>query len=148
MRLIPAGLLLATLVCAGVVCAAPLDDARELFDRYVQLERQFDPAVAELYADDAVIKNTRRYPNGEVRELTFPAPQYKRLVRQAMPVAKARGDTSSYSDVTYSAERTGVRITATRFSHLKQYSSPFSMLVAPNASGLWLIREELSESRP
>jgi hypothetical protein len=142
--------LIAMFACAltWATYAAPSDDARALFDRYVQLERQFDPAVADLYADDALIKNTRRYPNGQVREATMPAPRYKGLIRQAMPTAKARSDTSSYTEVRFTEERTGVRITATRFSHLKQYSSPLSLFVAPDASGRWLIREELSESQP
>jgi hypothetical protein len=148
MRLRQVPLLIAGLVYACATVAAPLDDAKVLFDRYVQLELEFDPALADLYSDDAVIKNTRRYPNGQVRELTIPAPQYRGLIRSAAPLAKARGDTSSYSDVTFAEEQAGVRITATRFSHLKQYASPLSLFVAPNASGFWLIREELSESQP
>jgi hypothetical protein len=46
--------------------------------------------VADLYADDAVIRNRRTYPTGEVREATVPAAQYKALIRQAIPLAKAR----------------------------------------------------------
>src|SRR5690349_12995104 len=106
--------------------AQGMDDAKSLFDSYVQRERGFDPAVADLYADDAVIRNRRRYPDGQVRELTLPAHQYKALIRQVMPTAKARGDTNSYSAVTFTNEGPGVRIRATRFSHLKKYSSPLS----------------------
>jgi len=132
----------------GLAFAQGTDAAKALFDKFTQLERNFDPAAADLYADDALIRNKRRYPDGQVRELTLPADQYKALIRQAMPLAKARGDTSSYSAVTFTNEGPGVRIQATRFSHLKKYSSPLSMLVAPGAGGTWLIREELSESRP
>lgn len=128
--------------------AGPVDDARALFERYKQLEQSFDPSAADLYADDAVIRNKRTYPNGQVRELTMPAPQYKALIRQTMPLAKARGDTSTYSEVTFTVEGPGVRILATRFSNLKKYSSPISLLVAPDDTGQWLIREELSESQP
>ncbi len=140
---------LAFVGCIAVsASAAPVDDARALFERYKQLEKTFDPAAADLYADDAVIKNKRAYPTGQIREIAIPAPQYKALIRQAMPVAKARGDTSSYSEVTFKVEGTGVRIRAIRFSNLKKYSSPISLFVAPNADGQWLIREELSESQP
>jgi hypothetical protein len=114
----------------------------------VKLEKAFDAAAADLYADDAVIKNKRTYPNGQVRELTLPAAQYKSLIRQAMPLAKARGDTNSYSDVIFTSEGSGVRIRATRFSNLKKYSSPISLLMTPQPDGRWLIREELSESQP
>ncbi|MFL6234485.1 MAG: hypothetical protein ACJ76N_15235 [Thermoanaerobaculia bacterium] len=125
-----------------------LDRARQLFGRYVSLEETFDPAAADLYADAALIKNKRTYPTGEVREITFPAPKYKELIRQAMPLAKARGDRNRYSEVSYSVEGEHVRIHATRYSVLKEYSSPISLLVGPGTAGQWLIYEELTESKP
>lgn len=136
------------LVWAASSAAAPLDDAKALFEQYVQLEHAFDPAAADLYADDALIKNKRTYPTGQVRELTMPVTTYKTLIRQAMPLAKLRGDTNIYSEISYSKEGAMVRIRATRFSNLKNYASPLSLLVSPDDNGRWLIREELSESRP
>jgi len=136
------------LVWTASSSAASIDDAKAFFDQYVQLEHAFDPAAADLYADDAVIKNKRTYPTGQVRELTMPATSYKTLIRQAMPLAKLRGDTNSYSDISYANEGAMVRIRATRFSNLKNYASPLSLLVSPDDKGRWLIREELSESRP
>jgi hypothetical protein len=64
-----------------------------------------------------------------------------------MPLAQARGDLNSYSKVTYTAEGTGVRIHAVRFSVNKKYTSSISWLVAPDAKGRWLIRDETSESQ-
>jgi hypothetical protein len=113
----------------------------------VDLARKFDPAVADLYSDDAIIKNTRRYPDGRTRTMSLPAAQYKQLVRQSMPLAKERGDTSKYSDVVYREEDGKVRVNATRFSELKNYSSPVSLLIAKK-DDRWLIVEEISESRP
>ena len=128
--------------------AASIDEAKAIFDRYVLLEHNFDSAVADLYADDALIRNKRTYPTGQVRELSIPAAQYKALIRQAMPLAKAGGDISSYSKVTFTDEGSGVRVHANRFSNLKRYISPLTLLIAPDKSGTWLIREELSESQP
>jgi hypothetical protein len=122
--------------------------AEQLWNRYVALEAAFDPAVADLYSDDAVIRNRRTYPTGEVREATVPAVQYKLLVRQAIPIAKARNDVSRYSNCSYVADGARVRILCARFSVLKNYSSPISVLVGAGPSGSWLIFEELSESRP
>jgi hypothetical protein len=140
--------LVGTIVADGAAADSALDKAKQLFGRYVALEHAFDPAVADLYSDDAVIRNKRTYPTGQVRELTVPATQYKQLLRASMPFAKARGDTSAYSDVRYLEEGHRVRITATRFSNLKKYSSPISLLVGPSDAGRWLIYEELSESQP
>ncbi len=136
------------LLFAGASSATSIDDAKAFFDRYVQLGHSFDPAAADLYADDALIKNKRTYPTGQVRELTMPANSFKTLIRKTMPLAKLRGDTNSYSEITYSKEGLMVRIRATRFSNLKKYSSPISLLVSPDDKGRWLIREEVSESRP
>lgn len=122
--------------------------ARKVFADLVALSDAFDPALADLYDDNALIRNKRVYPDRTTRDLIIPANRYKGLIRAAMPLAKARGDRSTYSEVTYTPEAGRVRIAATRFSILKNYSSPISWLVGPNADGKWVIYEELSESRP
>jgi hypothetical protein len=122
--------------------------AKALFDKYVALEHAYDAAAADLYADTARIANKRTYPTGEIRELTMPAEKYKALIRTSMPLAAARGDRNQYSEVSYAREGQRVRIKATRFSELKKYASPISLLVGPSKNGGWLIYEELSESRP
>lgn len=132
----------------GSANSASTDQAKAVFDRYIELEHSFDPTVADLYSDDALIRNKRTYPTGQVRELTMPAPQYKALIRQTMSLTKVRGDTSSYSDINYAREGRGIRVSASRFSNLKKYSSPISLLIAPDESGRWLIFEEISESQP
>ena len=147
---------LATLLVLGLTAAVDAQslsaDARvkaeQVWSRYVALEAAFDPAVADLYADDAVIRNRRTYPTGEVREAVVPAAQYKLLVRQAIPLARARNDVSRYSGCTYAAEGARVRVVCARFSELKGYTSPISVLGGPGPAGAWLIFEELSESRP
>jgi hypothetical protein len=138
----------AALACGGAETEARVAKARSLFERYVALEHAFDPALADLYSDDALIKNKRSYPNGTLNEVTLPAPKYKELLRTMMPVAKLQSDTSTYSDVKYTIEGDAVRITADRFSDMKKYHSPLSLLVKRSAGGEWLIYEELSESRP
>jgi len=137
-----------TLAGAQSLSADARAKAEQAWNRYVALEAAFDPAVADLYADDAVIRNRRTYPTGEVREAVVPAAQYKLLVRQAIPLARARNDVSRYSACTYAAEGARVRVVCARFSELKGYTSPISVLVGPGPAGTWLIFEELSESRP
>lgn len=123
-----------------------IEKAKELFERYVTLEQAFDPAIANLYSEDAVIRNKRTSPTGEVRETTITASQYKEKARIAMPFAKARGDVYGYSEITYTIEGDGVRITAQRYSERKKSFSPLSIAVRPNSAGEWWIYEELTES--
>lgn len=138
----------ALLFISAEAFADSIEQAKDLFERYESLEKNFNPAVAELYSDTALIQNKRTYPTGQVREVKVPAPQYKEMLRKVMPIAKLRGDYSTYSNITFTAEGSGVRITADRFSVLKQYTSPISLFVMPNTGAQWLIQEELSESQP
>ncbi len=135
-------------ISSTVLAATPQEKAADLFSRYQSLGRAFDPTVADLYSDDATITNRRTYPTGEVREISLPAEQYKELLRTAMPLAKTRGDTNTYSDIVYTVEGSNVRVAATRFSDLKKYSSKLTLVVGPDSSGNWQILEEHSESRP
>jgi hypothetical protein len=124
----------------------PIAKAKALFQRYVELEHAFDPAQADLYADDAVIRNRRIMPGGQIVPLTIPASRYKNVVREGMPEARKRGDVANYTNDTYALEGKRVRIHVTRYLALKKYSSPMSMLVGPDATGKWVIFEEESES--
>jgi hypothetical protein len=135
---------------AAVTVAQPSDanEAEDLFQRYVALERSFDAEIGNLYADVAIVRNTRHYPDGRTRTIEIPISQLRKMLVAGMPLAKARGDVNQYSNVTYRREGKGFRIRASRFSELKRYSSPISMLVAPDSSGEWKIFQEMSESRP
>lgn len=124
----------------------PIAIARAFFERYVRLEHAFDPAQADLYADDAKILNKRIYPNGKEASIPIAALRYKNLIRTGMADAKAKGDISNYTNETYTLEGNMVRIKATRYSVLKKYSAPISQLVGPDANGVWVIHEEISES--
>jgi hypothetical protein len=124
-----------------------IDSAKQLFAQYLALEQAYDPAIADLYADEASIKSRRAYPMGEPKDTIIPGPSYKAQLRQFMPVAKARGDRNTYSKVDYTPEGGSVRISASRFSGLQQRTSPVSFLVARSPRGKWLIYEELSETQ-
>lgn len=122
--------------------------ARALFQRYQQLAAAYDPAFADLYCDAAVVRTTRRFSDGSKRTLELPGPQYRDLLRAALPVARQRGDRSTFSSVVFTSEGDGVRITASRYSELKDYTSPLSLKVGACDGHAWGILEEVGESRP
>lgn len=122
-------------------------NAEAVFAKYKSMERAFDPDVADLYCDSALIRNVRTYPDGQVRTLELPAPKYKQLIRSVMPVAQARGDANTYSNVTFSSEGAHTRINASRYSELKKYTSPISLLVGQCGDGFGIL-EEISQSKP
>jgi hypothetical protein len=141
--------LLALCQSASATAAAstdPIAKAKALFQRYVELEHAFDPAQADLYSDQAVIRNKRILHDGKVIPLTVPATRYKKVIRDGMAEARRKGDVANYTDDTYTLEKGKVRIHVVRYLALKKYSSPMSMLVGPDATGKWMIFEEESES--
>lgn len=126
--------------------AADVEMAKTLFERYLQLEREFSPETANLFADDAMIQNTRIYSDGSSNIIRVSSKDYKRLIRSELPRLKKSGHTNDYSAITFVLEDDGVRINATRFDWLGNYSSPFSLKTALR-EGKWLIVEEISETR-
>ena len=144
--------LLAAIALLFAVAAAQANEAVQqaqvFLARYVETYHAFDPAVADLYSDDAVVQNTRTYPTGEVRKLLIPAPQYKALLRQTLSLAKQRGDRSQYTEPKFSQEGSAVRIHLNRYSELKKHTSPMVLLVGPDKAGQWVVLEELTESIP
>ncbi len=143
--------LLVMLVCGSSLVAAQApapSSAQELWDDYVELGTGFDPALADLYADDAVIQLTRRYPDGRTRTLQLTGKEYKPMVRQAMPVARNRGDVDVYSNVKFENLGDRTRITATRYGTLKKYRAPHELIVGNVGGSGWKILKETGESGP
>jgi hypothetical protein len=132
----------ATLLAQDSIAPA---SAEQFFDRFVTLSRAYDPAVADLYADDATIQTVQRNADNTPRTVRFIGEPYKRLIRRAMPLAKQRGDRDSYSNVSVSVEGRRARIHCTRYNELKRYASPFE-LVLERSGNSWQIIEEYSEA--
>ena len=119
-----------------------------MFKEYVNRADKFDPSLAELYADDAAIRSKRIMPNGPAQTLSFTGAQWKALIREAMPMAKQRGDRNTFSDISAKPNGKDVIITAKRFSHLKNYSSPFAQFWSKGENGAWTISAEMTETKP
>jgi predicted DNA binding CopG/RHH family protein len=79
-------------------------EAKYFFNRCVAMEQSFDPAAFELMSDDAKVENIRIYPTGMKRKMTLSGAQYKELVRKVLPLAKLRGDTNRYFNMTFTLE--------------------------------------------
>lgn len=147
--LLPTFLLLVYLDHAiGAEASRPIDMARALFQRYQTLSENFDATVADLYLDDARIIAFRKGTFGGERRMQLTGSQYKSMIRKVMPIARLRDDRSKFSDVTYKAEGSMVRISAQRYSFLKDYTAPYSMLVGRDDDGRWRIHEEVIRTVP
>lgn len=127
--------------------AALVAGAQELFAKYVEFYKTFDPKLSELYAPSAVISQRRIDSKGAIKELEIAGRDWRKQLREAMPVAQERQDQSTFTEVRYVQEDYRVRISGLRFSEWKKFSSPFSLLVGPNSDGRWFIYEERIETK-
>jgi hypothetical protein len=142
-----------TPAAAGAAVAPAVGAARKsaeaLFARYIDLEHAFDPALVDLYADNARIESRVIVVGRPPTVRNWSGAQYKDLLRRALQKAKEKKqDLNYYSAVNYLAEGGRVRIKAMRYAELQKAVSPVELLVGPDASGTWRIFEELSESHP
>jgi hypothetical protein len=149
MRLVNHLVLMFALSSLQVAAQTPApSSAQELWDDFVELGTGFHPALADLYAEDAVIHLTRRYPDGRTRTLQLTGKEYKPMVRQAMPIARNRGDLDIYSNVHFENLGDRTRITATRYGTLTKYRAPHELIVGNVGSSGWKILKETGESGP
>ena len=141
---------ISALIIAGVALPAGAEEkpdlvaqemgrAKQLFERFMKLESNSDPAVADLYSDRAKILNSVRYEDGMSRIWEAPAPAYKEAIRKKMAAPAKREDRNTYTNLEYTVEGTNVRINAICLSRANQASNPTSFLVGPDDNGKWVI---------
>lgn len=126
---------------------ASLERARQVIESYVNLERAYDPRLADLYADEAVIKANTNGPNGESQWVTAQGWQYKKMVREAMPKFRAQGFKASYSAARYEMSGKNVRVSVVQYVDKSRASHPIQWTIGPGRTAQWLILEEVSIRR-
>jgi hypothetical protein len=121
--------------------------ATQLFERFVELENDSDPALADLFSDKAKILNSVRYEDGMTRVFAAPAPLYKEMLRKSLRMPRKTGESNTYAKVEYKLEGSNVRIQASCLSEARRTADPISFLVGLDTSGKWLILEKRVQTR-
>ncbi len=122
--------------------AGEAEDVREFFKTFVEKANAFDTGIVDLYSPNARIATLR---DGTER-LELSGAQWKQLLVRFMPVAKKRGDTSTFEDINVSPHGDGFRVTATRTSAIKCVSDPNYHLDVVQKDGSWVVVEEYTET--
>ena len=138
-------------VTGGYACAqdADAESAKRFFETYVKMGESFDASMADLYLDSATIKNIRRYPNGSEKSMQLTGAQWKELVRKVMPMAKAKGDVSTFSEIYVSIDGKRAKIKANRYSNLRCYTDTgYYMIIERQPDGEYKIVREYTETQP
>lgn len=139
-------LLVVLLTIAQSLCAAielTEERAKEFFNKVQATAKNFDPSVADFYADDAKISVVKKFPDGSTMPMAMTGKMLKSLVTQIMPKAKEVGDYNDFSDISVSIENNRGKIKAKRYSNHKKYTDDeYYMVIAANADGDIKIVEE------
>ena len=123
---------------------ARVEEARELFERFIILGNHYDTTIANLYAEEAQILLIER-KRGALRKVAVAGSDFKELVHRTLPRAERKGHHSSFSDVTFRVRGERVRIDAIRTAMPQGWRVPHILVVGPSKSGEeWLIYQEVS----
>ena len=139
------GLLLAgLLVCAMATpaWADPVEEAKRLFEQYIELEKNGDPSLMNLYSETASIKIYKAHKDGSRIRESVPLEQYKEMLRSKL----AASQHYVYSEISYSIFENTVKIKAKRIkpnAGKKDEAYSHLMTVEPaGEAGDWCITKE------
>ncbi|MDJ0987554.1 MAG: hypothetical protein QNJ26_18590 [Desulfobacterales bacterium] len=133
----------------GFAQDADAESAKRFFEQYVKLGERFDASMADLFLDSATIKNLRRYPNGLEKTMQLTGAQWKALIIKTMPLAKAKGDVSTFSEIYVSIDGKRAKIKANRYSNLKCYTDTgYYMIIERQPDSEYKIVREYTETQP
>lgn len=140
-------LLITFLLIGNALCADNLTIVKKAFEDMRTKLFAFDASGADYYSDEAIIKNIRTYPNGKKRTLKMNGAKYKELLKMVMPLAKKKGDQSTFKKLTYEQKEGIIIIKAKRWSVLKKHETPYEVHFKV-IDGAAKITKETSHSKP
>ena len=145
--ILPTVLLIAAI--ANAESHISLEEAEEFFELYQEMGKNFDPEIADLYSDEANISTLRTYPWGTKKLREMDGKQYKVIIKSVLPLAKDKGDISTFTDIEITVEKSVAKISAKRFSETKQYMDEgYYMVLEKSSEGEISIIEEHTNTKP
>lgn len=148
MKILPTILFVLSLIAPAPATIAS-ETPEDFFTQYVQLGNEFNPALADLYSTQALIRSYRVYPQGIERHMEVTGAQWKQFLVKVLPLAQAQNDKSTFSNIDITQISDGFKIQADRYSIRKCYvDTGYFMIVKPTSNGRLLIIEEYLETQP
>lgn len=144
------GILLPVLLALAcpLLQAASKADYLEFFGHYRQLANSSNPAVVELYSDDAQITATRRIKTGVEQSIKIDGKRWKSMTRDMLELTRKSGAVSEYSNIRLQIEGNRAKISADRYSRLKCFHDKnYYMVVEEDSRGELRIVREFMETR-
>ncbi len=121
-----------------------LEKAKAFVNTYISMNRMYDPGLADLYSNHAVIRQYQISSKGEKTEVTLVTTKYKELIRADFTRQQDNKDGQyiDFTDVEVKPEGDAFRANGLIHSHVMPVRRPFSLLVRQLESGGWQIMEQ------
>jgi len=124
---------------------AELADGATTFARFVDLERAFDPAVIELYADDGLVIERIEHSGVERRAREIPMRRYKAALAHALARRAHAPETAAHADIRYERIAPGwVRVRSLRRSSASRAPADYELVLRKSNDGAWRIVKEIA----
>ena len=134
------------IVMAG--CGLPtteLDRVQALFTRYQELQTTYDPALADLYHDDASVTTVLESDVEPDETHTLTGRELKAKIGDIVAEAQSSGDRFTYPDATIKKVNADYKIFGQRRNEANPAFERYLIIVSQDSSGAWKIKEERVE---
>ena len=127
--------------------AGDKEDALAFFNNYVRSANTYSTSVPTLYAGNAKIIRQVVKPDGTTVDVNTDTATYIKQMKLSQSVAKMKGYTHSYSDITVTPIATGYKISALRQPKGETYKLKMYQIIQKQPDGKWLIIEEMMQTK-
>jgi hypothetical protein len=141
-------------IFAFIACTAPSSPARadedlaaaqKFFEAYVQAGYNYDKALFEMYAPEAVNHVTFLAEDGTPSNVEYNAEQIKKSLQDYVNEGSKLGITIRFEKASYAVTTSGVRVTATAdYQHLCYRDELYAALLTRVDKGEYKIKEEFA----
>ncbi len=141
-------------IFAFIACTAPSSPARadedlaaaqQFFEAYVQAGYNYDKALLDMYAPEAVNHVTFLAEDGTPSNIEYNAEQIKKSLQDYVNEGSKRGITIRFEKASYAVTTAGVRVTATAdYQHLCYRDELYAALLTRIDKGEYKIKEEFA----
>lgn len=140
-------ILLTLFVLPLAVFADEKQEALEFFNSYVEGANSYSPTIAEMYSPNAKIIRQVVKPDGTTVNVYTNTATYVKQMKIGQAGAKLRKYKNNYSNITVSPVENGFKVSSLRQPSGETYKLKAYMVVQKQASGKWLIVEELMQTK-
>lgn len=135
-------------VCTGTkVFADDLQEAKDFFNKYINLANTYSPEISKLYSPNAKIIRQVVKPDGQLVNASTDTDTYMRQLKLGQATAKIRNYKNQYRNITATKVANGYKISAERQPSGETYWLKTYQIVQKQADGSWKIIEELMQTK-